>query len=190
MVYSPPPTDVPGGKSVGEVDKLANRFCSFTMGSRYDLNHEENENKLSHCYSHSGKAQQVTKKNWNSFVFIMEKVKHSDTYKSKGDPWLHVPWASPGDHTVKVCPKSPRLQVKPNAGFHCVRSVPISCVNVWKRNRREESIEKLDFLNTSVIRSYLPRISLNRGSSSIWYLSRYSKSSSVPRTLAMRTNWS
>lgn len=32
MVYSPPPTDVPGGKSVGEVDKLASRFCSFTMG--------------------------------------------------------------------------------------------------------------------------------------------------------------
>jgi len=31
--YSPPPTDVPG-KSVGDVDKLASRFCSFTIGSR------------------------------------------------------------------------------------------------------------------------------------------------------------
>lgn len=34
-----------------------------------------------------------------------------------------------------------------------------------------------------------PRISLNLGSSSIWYLSMYSCNSSVPNTFAMRTSW-
>lgn len=35
----------------------------------------------------------------------------------------------------------------------------------------------------------LPRMSLNLGSRSIWYLSMYSYNSSVPRTLAIRTNY-
>ena len=36
---------------------------------------------------------------------------------------------------------------------------------------------------------YLPRISLNLGSNSMWYFSMYSKSSSVPSTLAIRTSF-
>lgn len=38
--------------------------------------------------------------------------------------------------------------------------------------------------------TYLPRMSWNLGSSSMWYFSKYSNNSSVPSTLAMRTNWS
>ena len=37
--------------------------------------------------------------------------------------------------------------------------------------------------------TYLPRMSLKRGSRSIWYLSIYSNNSSVPRTFAIRTSW-
>ena len=37
--------------------------------------------------------------------------------------------------------------------------------------------------------SYLPKMSLNLGSNSIWYFSTYSKSSSVPNTLAILTSW-
>ena len=36
--------------------------------------------------------------------------------------------------------------------------------------------------------TYLPKMSLNLGSSSMWYFSIYSKSSSVPRTLEILTN--
>lgn len=37
--------------------------------------------------------------------------------------------------------------------------------------------------------TYCPRISLKCGSRSMWYFFRYPYSSSVPRTLAMRTSW-
>ena len=36
---------------------------------------------------------------------------------------------------------------------------------------------------------HLPKMSLNLGSNSIWYFSTYSKSSSVPNTLAILTSW-
>ena len=39
------------------------------------------------------------------------------------------------------------------------------------------------------LRECRPRMSENRGSSSIWYLSKYSNSSSVPSTLPILTNW-
>ena len=42
--------------------------------------------------------------------------------------------------------------------------------------------------HTRCLRTYLPKMSLNLGSSSIWNLSMYSYSSSVPRTLAILTN--
>lgn len=105
------------------------------------------------------------------------------TYRSRDVPWPLWPWGGLDGHSAAVCPGSLEPLCWPGAGSHCAQTSPTFCGSVYRTNQGTRvnvgySLAKI-LVKTSMILHrgqtatmfYLPRMSLNRGSNSMLYLS-------------------